>query len=298
MHDVSPAPGSGVTAEGVHARPSGTLVDRALEYLQAGPADSSTLAHSVLGLPSASPIIADRIASALLGADPRVHRRTDQHWELVSRHADARSIAECTYAVVDFETTGSSPRRGDRVIEIGIAVLNRGNVDVVMDTLVNPERPIPRAVTGVTRIEPADVRGAPLFADIADQLVNELAGRVFVAHNLRFDWAFAVSETRRATDLLLDGPRLCTVQLSRRLIPGLRSRSLDSVSRYFGIEIENRHRAAPDAYATARVLARLLDLAAEQGVMTLPELEALSRRRKEKRKRKRRRAKPHSMDEI
>lgn len=297
MHDTAAQASVSVTSGGIQAQPSGTLVDRALEFLGAGPADSSTLAHNVLGVPAAPPVIADRLATALLGSDPRVRRRFDSCWELVGAALGSPRIVDCTFAVVDVETTGSSPGRGDRVIEIAVAVLAGGSVDLVLDTLVNPERPIPRVITGVTRISQDDVREKPVFAEIADRVVAALAGRVFVAHNVPFDWAFVSAETRRALHLVLEGPRLCTVRLAKRLIPGLRSRSLDSVTRYFGIEIENRHRAAGDAMATAATLARLLDLAGEKGLDTFRELEALTHRRK-KRKRKKRRASPTPMEEA
>ena len=251
-----------MTGAGIQAQASGTLVDRAL------------------------------------GSDPRVRRRVDARWELVGQAVGSPKLADCTFAVVDVETTGSSPGRGDRVIEIAVAVLSGGSVDVVLDTLVNPDRPIPRAVTGITRISHEDVRDKPRFGEIADEVVGSLAGRIFVAHNMRFDWAFVASETRRALHLELDGPRLCTVRLAKRLIPGLRSRNLDSVARYFGIEIENRHRAAGDAVATAWALERLLVLAGERGIDTLRGLEELTRRVTRKKKRKKRRALPAPMDEA
>jgi DNA polymerase-3 subunit epsilon len=287
-----------VTEGGIQAQASGTLVDRALDFLGAGPADSTKLTHEVLGVPAATPVIADRLAAALLGSDPRVRRRVDARWELVGQAVGSPKLADCTFAVVDVETTGSSPGRGDRVIEIAVALLSGGSVDVVLDTLVNPDRPIPRAVTGITRISHDDVRDKPRFGEIADEVVGALAGRIFVAHNMRFDWSFVASETRRALHVALDGPRLCTVRLAKRLIPGLRSRNLDSVARYFGIEIENRHRAAGDAVATAWALERLLALAGERGIDTLRELEDLTRRVTRKKKRKKRRALPATMDEA
>ena len=297
MHDPASQARSALTTSGIQAQPSGTLVDRALEYLGAGPADSSSLARNVLGVPAAPPVIAERLAAALLGSDPRVRRRFDSCWELVAVVRDSPRIVDCAFAVVDVETTGSSAGRGDRVIEIAVAVLSGGSVELVLDTLVNPERSIPRAVTGVTRITQDDVRDKPVFAEIADRVVASLAGRVFVAHNLPFDWAFVSAETRRALHLTLDGPRLCTVRLARRLIPGLRSRTLDSVARYFGIEIARRHRAAGDAMATAAALARLLDLAGDRGIDRFQELEALTHRTKKK-KRKKRRASPTPMEEA
>jgi DNA polymerase-3 subunit epsilon len=80
------------------------------------------------------------------------------------------------------------------------------------------------------------------------------------------------TEIRRARDLRLDGPRVCTVRLARRLVPEVKHRGLDTLSRYFGIEIDPRHRAGPDARGTARILLRLLERAAEQGAVTLDDL--------------------------
>jgi DNA polymerase-3 subunit epsilon len=127
------------------------------------------------------------------------------------------------------------------------------------------------------------VRDMPTFGEVADDVLNALAGRVFVAHNVQFDWRFLEVEVRRARDLRLDGPRVCTVKLARRLLPGLKHRGLDSVSRYFGVEIESRHRAGGDALATARILGRLLELAAEQGAQSLEDLTQVDARVKPRR---------------
>ncbi len=295
MHDTAIVAGR-VVIGGVQARPAGRLVDKALDYLEAGPANSTSLVHDVLGMASALSPVAERLAGALLGSDPRVRRRLDARWELVRQAPGSPKLTECTFAVVDVETTGSSSRTGDRVIEIAIAVLCEGGVKMAIDTLVDPERPIPSFITGVTRITQEMIRGKPCFTEIASDVVGALAGRIFVAHNLRFDWSFVSSEASRALHVTLAGPRLCTVRLAKRLIPGLRSRSLDSVARYLGIEIENRHRAGGDAMATALVLQQLLNLAGERGIDTLRGLEELQVQRKRK-KRKKRRALPTPMEE-
>jgi DNA polymerase-3 subunit epsilon len=102
---------------------------------------------------------------------------------------------------------------------------------------------------------------------------------VFVAHNARFDWAFVSTEIERARGLLLQGPRVCTVRLARKLLPDLPRRNLDTVSYHFGIEIEGRHRAAPDAVAAAKCLARLLKLAQGNGAVCLADVVGLADRR-------------------
>jgi DNA polymerase III subunit epsilon len=258
---------------GLAALPTGTLLDRALRLLEEGPADSLRISHEVMGMPRVPSVVADRLAVALLGHDPRVRRDHLGQWALTARSSAMATLADTVFAVVDVETTGSRPAKGDRITEVAVVLAGPGGrTDVALDTLVNPERPIPAAVTRVTQITDAMVRDRPTFAEVADQLLSALAGRVFVAHNVQFDWRFLEVEVRRARDLRLDGPRVCTVKLARRLLPGLKHRGLDSVSRYFGIEIENRHRAGGDALATAKVLGRLLDLAVERGARTLEDL--------------------------
>jgi DNA polymerase-3 subunit epsilon len=108
-----------------------------------------------------------------------------------------------------------------------------------------------------------------------------------VAHNARFDWAFVGAELRRARDVMLDGPRLCTVRLARRLVRGVRSCGLDNLTRYFGFENAARHRAAGDARVTAELLARLLRLARESGARTMQDLTAIETRPRTARRRKR-----------
>ena len=273
MHDVAASEGRALTRAGVGAHPEGTLLDRALHLLTGGPADSGSIARDVLGMSVAPEVVADRLAVALLGADPRVRRDHAGRWVLAQEPAGATTLEDLVFAVVDVETTGSRPGAGDRITEVAVVLVGPGgHSETVFETLVNPERAIPAAVTRVTQITNTMVRDKPVFAEITDDLLTALSGRVFVAHNVQFDWRFLEAEVRRARDLRLDGPRVCTVKLARRLLPGLKHRGLDSVSRYFGIDIENRHRAGGDARATARVLLRLLELAAEQGARTLEDL--------------------------
>src|SRR5690606_34998948 len=132
--------------------------------------------------------------------------------------------------VVDVETTGSRASLDDRITEIAVVVQQGHRREVVFESLVNPGRPIPPQVTAITGISDATVRGAPAFAEVADQVIAALSGRIFVAHNARFDWGFVGAELKRTRDVILDGPRLCTVRLSRRLVRGVTSCALDSMT--------------------------------------------------------------------
>jgi len=267
---------------GLQAHPSGTLVERALDYLRTGPAASPKITADILGIPKAPSVVAERLATALLGADPRVMRDYRGHWTLADPYRTSPRLADCTFAVVDVETTGSQPARSDRIMEIGVALVTGKQVRVALDRLLDPGRAVPWNVTRVTRITSEMVKGQPTFGEIADEVLSVLSGRVFVAHNLAFDWRFVAAELRRARDVVLDGPTLCTVKLARRLIPGLKRRGLDSVAAYYGVEIEHRHRAAGDALATAHVLVRLIEAAQDLGAETLEDLLALDARVKGK----------------
>ena len=272
---------------GIAQHVGGTLVERVMAVLEGGPASAAQLCTSVLDLAAAPVAVAERIALALLGADPRVRQLSDGRWGLVAEAQGSPLLEECAFAVVDVETTGMRPGGGDRVTEVAVVVVHGGRREVVFDSLVNPGRPIPRAICAITNITDEMVRYAPSFADVADQVMAALAGRVFVAHNARFDWGFLCAEVRRARDLALDGPRLCTVRLARRLVTEVRSCGLDNLSHHFGFENMARHRAAGDALVTAELLGHLLDRARERGLRTLQELDALQSATRAARRRKR-----------
>ena len=260
---------------GFSAHPTGTLVDRAIELLAAGPVGAHVLAASVLGLPNAPLAVAERIAAALLGADPRVRQQVDGRWALVTVAQGSPLLDECAFAIVDVETTGMRAAEDDRITEIAVVLMQGARREVVFDSLVDPGRPIPARITELTGISDEMVRGKPTFADVADQVLAALAGRVFVAHNARFDWGFVGAEIRRARDLELDGARLCTVRLARRLIRQEPSYSLGALATRFALEFPARHRAAGDAIVTAMLLERLLDAARDRGARTLADLEVL-----------------------
>jgi DNA polymerase-3 subunit epsilon len=242
-------------------------------FLNGGPAGSLAIVRDVLGIAQANRHTADRIAAALLAADTRFGRTTDGRWMVAAQSPDVSpALDDCQFAVVDVETTGVRAFRGDRIIEIAVVALDG---TVVFHSLINPGIHVPAFVQGLTGILPPMLNRAPYFEDIVDELLRALEGRVFVAHNARFDWAFVSTEIERARGLLLQGPRVCTVRLARKLLPDLPRRNLDTVSYHFGIEIEGRHRATPDAVAAAKCLGKLLRLAQGNGAVCLADLDQL-----------------------
>jgi len=226
--------------------------------------------RDVLGIAQANRHTADRIAVALLAPDPRFARTSDGRWTLVASPAGSPALDTCRFAVVDVETTGTRARRGDRIMEIAVVIQGQ----VTFHTLVNPGIPIPPFVATLTGISDAMITQAPSFDAVVDGLLDVLRGTVFVAHNARFDWAFVTAEIERARGLVLQGPRVCTLRLARRLLPELPRRNLDTVADFFGVTIEGRHRAVGDAVAAGRILDRLLGIAKEQGAVSLADLTA------------------------
>jgi DNA polymerase-3 subunit epsilon len=160
-------------------------------------------------------------------------------------------------ACVDVETTGTNPLH-DRITEIGVVEIDPDGSVHEWSTLINPGIAIPPFIQNLTGISDAMVADAPVFADIAGELQRRLSGRLFVAHNVRFDYGFIRNEFKRA-DLPFRADTLCTVRLSRRLYPQHYKHNLDSLIARLGIEIEDRHRALSDAKVLATFLHRLPD---------------------------------------
>jgi DNA polymerase-3 subunit epsilon len=199
--------------------------------------------------------------------------------------AAPRPIDRCRFAVVDVETTGSAaPPRG-RVLEVAVAVLEGGTVHLAYDALLDPGMPVPAAVARLTGITDSMVVGRPRFADVAPGLGRALEDAIFVAHNARFDWGFLAGECAAAGLPAPQGAPLCTIRLTRRLVPELRHRRLEQVAAFFDVENPARHRAFGDALATAYILRALLGRARDRGVETLEQLIELHDRTRHKKMR-------------
>jgi DNA polymerase-3 subunit epsilon len=145
---------------------------------------------------------------------------------------------------VDLETTGATGTT-DRITEIGIVEVDAAGVSE-WSALVNPETRISAFIERLTGISNAMVARAPTFADIADEVLERLQGRLFVAHNARFDYGFLKNEFRRA-GRDFRATVLCTVKLSRRLFPQHHKHNLDALIERHDLDVTQRHRALGDA---------------------------------------------------
>jgi DNA polymerase-3 subunit epsilon len=155
------------------------------------------------------------------------------------------TLLDSSFVFVDLETTGANPAV-DRVIEIGIVKVDAGRLDYEWSTLVDPGAPIPPLIQRFTGITNGMVRGAPSFAEVADDVLARLEGSLFVAHNARFDYGFLDHEFKRL-GRVFRRPALCTVKLSRALYPEHRRHGLDALIDRHGLDCAARHRALGDA---------------------------------------------------
>lgn len=167
-------------------------------------------------------------------------------------------MEDIVFAITDVETTGGGIN-GNKITEICIVLFQNGTVKDKFVSLVNPEVPIPAYITALTGIDDETVENAPVFADLAETIDAFTKDAVFVAHNVGFDYNVLRNEFRE-TGIDFTRKKLCTVRLSRKLIPNLLSYSLGRLCNTINIPLENRHRAEDDTDATVILFSRLLAL--------------------------------------
>lgn len=171
-----------------------------------------------------------------------------------------------TYAVVDLETTGHSPAKGDRIIQIAIVFIQDGEIGKKYVRFVNPGQKIPTFIRQLTAISDKDVADAPYFDEIAAEVAQLLEGSIFIAHNTDFDLSFLQSEFARCHVGKWVGKKIDTVELSKIMFPSASSYRLQDIAEDLGIPLASAHRADDDAEATARLF-----LACMEKLHTLPE---------------------------
>jgi len=161
------------------------------------------------------------------------------------------------YAIIDIETTGGNSRL-ERITEIAVFIHDGTHIVDEYTSLINPERNIPYFITSLTGITNEMVEDAPKFFEVAKKIVEMTEGKVFVAHNARFDYSF-IRQEFSMLGYNYKRPLLDTVALSRKLLPGHSSYSLGNLCNDLGIEINGRHRASGDALATVKLLELLIE---------------------------------------
>ncbi|WP_093336003.1 ATP-dependent DNA helicase DinG [Salibacterium halotolerans] len=162
------------------------------------------------------------------------------------------------FVVIDTETTGNAPKKGDKIIQIGAALIEDGRIEKVWSSFIQPHSSIPLFIQQLTGISSEDVKTAPEFTDVAPMLREWLEDSYFVAHNVPFDLQFINSELQEAGFPPFQGSVLDTVELSRILFPSAPAYQLSRLTQWLGISHNRPHQADSDAWVTASLLLRLL----------------------------------------
>ncbi|MGJ9456791.1 ATP-dependent DNA helicase DinG [Oceanobacillus sp. CF4.6] len=161
------------------------------------------------------------------------------------------------FVVVDLETTGHSPSKNDKIIEVGIVVIENNVITDTRTTLLNPSKSIPPFISNLTGISDEDVEEAPLFYEKADKIIDIFKDSYLIAHNVTFDLGFLNAELAANGRERLTNPVLDTVELSRILFPKAPSYKLGQLASYLDIRHGDPHRALSDAYVTAKLFIKL-----------------------------------------
>ncbi len=169
------------------------------------------------------------------------------------------------YSIVDIETTGNGIV-GNKITEISIFNFDGQQIVDEFTSLVNPECEIPYFITGLTGIDNQMVRDAPTINELAPTILSFTQGRIFVAHSVNFDYHVIKNELK-ILGKSFARKKLCTVRLSRRVFPGLRSYSLGKLCASLDIPLKDRHRARGDAHATVLLFSRIISAENSQALI-------------------------------
>lgn len=243
------------------------LVNDTIAFLRArgGRASAVKVIDHVMRIRKPARDLAVILAADLADRDPRLVVIED-FVHLISHDHETKDLFETGFVVFDLETTGAKAPPC-RITEIGAYRVKNGVVMDKFHTLINPETTIPPFIVSLTGITDEMVRDAPKFREVADDLLDFIGDSVLVAHNARFDIGFLNHEIGMVyEDYRVANPSLCTVQLSRKLLPDIENHKLKTVANHYSVELVNHHRASDDAHATAWIFVKLLELLRSNGV--------------------------------
>ncbi len=180
------------------------------------------------------------------------------------------------FVVVDLETTGNNPKKGDKIIQFAAVVIEDGKITESFSSLINPERPIPAFIEELTGLEDEMVKDAPLFEEIAPRVNALLEGAYFVAHNVLFDLSFLQEELIQAGFEGFYGSVLDTVEMARIIFPTADGYKLSDLAVREDLKHDRPHQADSDAQVTAELFLILVSRLSQLPLLTLQQLSQLS----------------------
>ncbi len=249
------------------------LIQETLELARAngGRVGVNLVTDRVFRLANVDASLSALLVSDLLANDPRF-RVTDDRVEVLNDDAELRLLNETEFVVLDIEAMTIAAHT-PRIIDLAAYRVRAGTILDDFQTLINPGNPVSGFISALTGITNDMLRTAPAFAEVAHSWLAFAGDAVLVAHNATFDVPLLNQEIGRVfPGYRMRNAELCTVNLARRIVSSPDGHKLDSLANHFAIPIDQRHRAAGDARATAEILLRLLAEVEQHGVTTLAQL--------------------------
>ncbi|WP_376794149.1 exonuclease domain-containing protein [Thermogemmatispora sp.] len=213
----------------------------------------------------------DQPLGQLLADSALFERDAAGRWQPTVWSLWRRPLESLDFVVLDSETTGLRPGR-DRIIELGAWRLRGELLAESFHSLINPQRPVPAAITRLTGLNEQSLAAAPTIEAVLPELLCFCSEAILVGHNLSFDLHFLAYEAA-PLKVHLPSDGIDVLPLARRLLPDQRRFGLAALARRLQVPLTAPHRALPDAEATARVFVQLLRLARQQGITTYGQLQ-------------------------
>jgi ATP-dependent DNA helicase DinG len=179
--------------------------------------------------------------------------------------------------VIDLETTGNSPKKGEKIIQLSAVIIESGKIIDQFTSFVSPGKPIPAFIEELTGINDEMVKDAPAFHEIAPKILELLDHGIFVAHNVQFDLSFLQAELEEAGYNPFKGPAFDTVELAKVALPSADSFKLTELSNSLELSHVRPHQADSDAYVTAEILLYFIQELSKLPLVTLEKLHKLSK---------------------
>lgn len=258
----------------MHARELASFRTAAHRFLTSADRSCSSqeVARQLFGPRRHEEPVAQLVVRNILDDHPQVRQAHDGRWIALDAPFLTRPLDGLRAVAVDLETTGSLIGV-DRIIEVGLSLVDRGRVTESFSSLIHCTRHLNGRIQRLTGIRPAELAEAPVLEDVAPRIMAALAeADVFVAHDVRFDQGFLRWELQRLGYEMPELPGVCTLRLAQDLWPDREGWRLQDLAQSFDVDLERPHRAGEDAAATAGVLLHALHDATLRGARTLADL--------------------------
>lgn len=225
----------------------------------------------VHAFPSAYKLAKENDISAILGCEMYIVDDMTGLLEISKDEDLSSKIIDKEFVVFDLETMGLNSRKNE-IIEIGAVKIKNGNIVDTFSELINPMREIPQKITEITGISNAMVRDKSNIEEILPKFYDFIKDSILVAHNASFDMGFIKRDIKKYLSIDFKPMVIDTLKMARDLYPNLKKYGLGDLNKYFGLFLENHHRALDDATATAKMFLIFLEKLDELNIYTLEDI--------------------------